>query len=105
MRPCATAGLAAAASAGVIRLALLSAIPPGAGDAGLPESPPPLPPDPRGEPPLGRACTSCNARRVKPWVSSLSTQAVQSLPQIKALNYLERTTSSLGQLVQLAVRM
>ena len=54
MRPGATAGLAAgAAYAAVICLALLSAISPGAGDAGLSESPPPLPPDPRGEPLLG----------------------------------------------------
>ena len=42
-----------AASAAVMCLALLSAIPPGAGDAGFRERPPPAPPDPRGEPLLG----------------------------------------------------
>ena len=61
MRPAATAVLAA--SAAVMCLALLFAISPGAGDAGLPESPPPPrqqifvdqpdPLDPRGEPLLG----------------------------------------------------
>ena len=57
MRRAATAGLAT--NAAVICLALLSAISPGAGDAGFRESPPPPPPsivvdepdepDPRGE--------------------------------------------------------
>ena len=51
MRPAVAAGLAAGAA--VMCLVLLSAIPPGAGDEGLPESPPPPPPDPCGKPLLG----------------------------------------------------
>ena len=82
MRP-ATAVLAA--SVAVMCLALLSAISPGAGDAGLRESPPPRP-QTRGEPLLGSShqlqCTPDQALGKKPVV-----QAVQSLHPFKALSF------------------